>query len=73
MLTSHPRHSITERPVRAALEELHSRGGRSRFGDLIIRGAQERLREIKEERDEETRKLELRRDLAPRAAYRRGS
>ena len=64
MPTSYPRHSITETPpVRAALEELRSRGERIRFGDLVIRGAQERLREIKEERDEEARKLELRKQL----------
>jgi hypothetical protein len=64
MPTSHPRHSITETPpVRAALEELRSRGERIRFGDLVIRGAQARLREIKEERDDEARKLELRKQL----------
>jgi hypothetical protein len=67
MPTSHPRHSITETPpVRAALEELRRRGERIRFGDLVIRGAQQRLRELKEERDEEARKLELRRDLVRR-------
>jgi hypothetical protein len=64
MPTSHPRHSITETPpMRAALNELRSRGERIRFGDLVIRGAQQRLRELKEERDEEARKLELRRQL----------
>ena len=62
--TSHPRHSITETPpLRAALNELRSRGERIRFGDLVMRGAQQRLRELKEERDEEARKLELRRQL----------
>lgn len=64
MPTSHPRHSITETPpVQAVLDELRSRGERIRFGDLVIRGAQERLRELKEERDEEARKAELRREL----------
>jgi hypothetical protein len=67
MPTRHPRHSITETPlVQAALDELRHRGERIRFGDLVIRGAQARLRELKEERDEEARRAELRRDLVRR-------
>ena len=49
--------------MRAALDELRSRGERIRFGELVIRGAQERLRDLEEQRDEEARKLELRRQL----------
>lgn len=44
-------------------EELRSRSERIRFGDLVIRGAHERLRELEEERNEEARGLELRRQL----------
>ena len=54
MPTSHPRHSITETPpVREALDALRLRGERVRMGDLVIRGARERLRELESERDEE--------------------
>jgi hypothetical protein len=64
MPTRHPRHSITETPpMQAALNELRRRGERIRFGDLVIRGAQERLRELGEERDEEAHRAELRRQL----------
>jgi hypothetical protein len=67
MPTVHPRHSITETPsVREALDELRARGERIRFGDLVIRGARERLRELRAERDEEARRMELRRDLVRR-------
>jgi hypothetical protein len=62
--TRHPRHSITETPpVHEALSELRRRGERIRLGDLVIRGARERLRELQAERDDEARKLELRRQL----------
>jgi hypothetical protein len=65
--TRHPRHSITETPpVHEALEQLRRRGERIRLGDLVIRGARERLRELQDDRDEEARKLELRRDLVKR-------
>ncbi|HEY7961204.1 MAG TPA: hypothetical protein VID29_04700 [Solirubrobacteraceae bacterium] len=67
MPTRHPRHSITETPpVHEALEQLRRRGERIRLGDLVIRGARERLRELQDDRDEEARKLELRRDLVKR-------
>jgi hypothetical protein len=52
--------------MQAALSELRRRGERIRFGDLVIRGAQERLRELREERDEEARRAQLRRDLVER-------
>jgi hypothetical protein len=62
--TTHPRHSITETPtMRAALDELRRCGERIRFGDLVIRGAQARLRELGDDREEEARRLELRRQL----------
>jgi hypothetical protein len=64
MPTSHPRHSITETPpVHEALNELRRRGERIRLGDLVIRGARERLRELQGEHDEEAHKLALRRQL----------
>ena len=37
-----------------------------RLGDLVIRGARERLRELGDEHDEEARKHELRRQLVER-------
>jgi hypothetical protein len=64
MPTRYPRHSITETPpVHEALSELRRRGERVRLGELVILGARERLRELQAQRDEETRKLELRRQL----------
>ncbi len=52
--------------MRRALDELRARGERIRFGELVMRGAQERLRELGEERLEEARRTELRRDLVRR-------
>jgi hypothetical protein len=67
MPTRYPRHSITETPpVHEALSELRRRGERIRFGELVIRGARERLRELQAERDEEAHRAELRRDLVRR-------
>jgi hypothetical protein len=67
MPTRHPRHSITETPpVREALDALRHRGERVRLDDLVIRGARERLREMKDVDDDEARKAELRRDLVER-------
>jgi hypothetical protein len=48
------------------LDALRRRGERVRLGELVIRGAADRLREIEAERDEEARKAELRRDLVER-------
>jgi hypothetical protein len=62
--TRHPRHSITETPrVREALDALRHRGERVRLDDLVIRGAHERLREMEAAHDEESHKIELRRQL----------
>jgi hypothetical protein len=67
MPTSHPRHSVTETPpVREALDALRVRGERVRMGELVIRGARERLRELESERDDEARRAELRRQLVER-------
>jgi hypothetical protein len=64
MPTRHPRHSITETPpLREALDALRLRGERVRMGDLVIRGARERLRELEEERDDEAQRAKLRRQL----------
>jgi hypothetical protein len=64
MPTRYPRHSITETPpVHEALSELRRHGERIRLGELVILGAHERLRELRAERDEEARKLELRLQL----------
>jgi hypothetical protein len=49
--------------VREALDALRLRGERVRMGDLVIRGARERLRELEAERDDESRRAELRRQL----------
>jgi hypothetical protein len=49
--------------VREALDALRLRGERVRMGDLVIRGARERLREMETERDEAAEKAELRRQL----------
>jgi hypothetical protein len=65
--TRHPRHSITETPpVREALDALRRRGERVRLDDLVIRGARERLREMEVARDQESRNIELRRQLIER-------
>lgn len=65
--TRYPRHSITETPpVHEALSELRRCGERIRLGELVILGARERLRELQAERDDEARKLELRRQLVQR-------
>jgi hypothetical protein len=64
MPTKHPRRSITETPrVHEALDELRRHGERIRLGDLVVLGARERLRELQAERNEEERKIELRRQL----------
>ncbi|HEY2536843.1 MAG TPA: hypothetical protein VGI24_07670 [Solirubrobacteraceae bacterium] len=64
MPTSLQRHSVTETPpVREALDALRVRGERVRMGDLVIRGARERLRELEAERDDEAQRAELRRQL----------
>jgi hypothetical protein len=64
MPTSHPRHSVTETPpVREALDALRLRGERVRMGDLVIRGARERLRELEAERDNEAERAKLRHQL----------
>lgn len=65
--TRHPRHSVTETPpVREALDALRHRGERIRLDDLVIRGARERLREMEAARDQESRDIELRRQLIER-------
>jgi 2-keto-4-pentenoate hydratase len=49
--------------VREALDALRVRGERVRMGDLVIRGARERLRELEAEREDEAHRAELRRQL----------
>lgn len=49
--------------MREALDALRRRGERVRMGELVIRGARERLRELDAEREDEARKAELRRQL----------
>jgi hypothetical protein len=67
MPTQHARRSITETPpVREALDALRRRGEHVRLGELVIRGASERLREIEAEQDAEARNAELRRGLVER-------
>lgn len=44
--TRHPRHAVTETPpVRAALDELRTRGIDFTLGELVVRGAEARLAE----------------------------
>jgi hypothetical protein len=65
--TRRPRHSITETPpVQEALDALRRCGERIRLDDLVIRGARERLREMEAARDQESRNMELRRQLIER-------
>jgi hypothetical protein len=46
MPTRHPRHSVTETPaVREALDELRRRDIKVELGDLVMRGARDRVRE----------------------------
>jgi hypothetical protein len=49
--------------VHEALDALRSRGERVRLGELVVRGARERLRELDEKRDRDNRNVELRRQL----------
>jgi hypothetical protein len=67
MPTKHRRHSVTETPrVREALEPLRRRGVPIELGDLLVLGAEERLRRLDAEQTEEERKAELRRQLVER-------
>ena len=52
--------------MREALDALRLRGERVRMGDLVIRGARERLRELDGERDDEAERAQLRRQLIER-------
>jgi hypothetical protein len=64
MPTSYPRRTLTETPpVREALDALRRHGERVRLRDLVIRGADARLREIEAERESEAHKAELRKQL----------
>lgn len=66
--TRHPRHAVTETPpVRAALDELRSRGIDFTLGELVVRGAEARLAESAQE----SARQELRARLA--AALRDGT
>ncbi len=50
MPTRHPRHAVTETPrVRAALDDLRSRGIDFTLGELVVRGAEARLAESAQE------------------------
>jgi hypothetical protein len=67
MPTKLRRHSITETPrVRDALEPLRRRGVPVELGDLVVRGAADRLREVEAEEPEEQRKARLRQRLVER-------
>lgn len=52
--------------MREALDALRLRGERIRMGDLVIRGANERTRELDAERADEEYKAKLRRQLVER-------
>jgi hypothetical protein len=64
--TQHRRHAITETaPVKAALDELRGElgDGRIEFGELVILGAQQKVAQLRAERDDAASK---RRRLASR-------
>jgi hypothetical protein len=64
--TQHRRHAITETPpVKAALDELRGElgDGRIEFGELVILGAQQKVAQLRAERDDTASK---RRQLASR-------
>jgi hypothetical protein len=64
MPTRHRRHSITETPrVRKALEPLRRQGLKVDLGDLVVLGAEQRLRQMEAEQAEEERRRELRLQL----------
>ena len=66
MPTQHRRHAITETPpVKAALDELRGElgDGRIEFGELVILGAQQKVAQLRAERDDTVTK---RRHLAAR-------
>jgi hypothetical protein len=59
--TARPRHTITETPpVQAALDELRRElgDGQVELPDLVIRGARERLRELRAEHVDSDRRLD---------------
>lgn len=54
MPTKHPRHAITETPaVRAVLDRLREESGEARldWGELVVLGAEEKMRLIRTERE----------------------
>jgi hypothetical protein len=66
MPTQHRRHAITETPpVKAALDELRGElgGERIEFGELVILGAQQKVAQLRGERNDTASK---RRQLASR-------
>lgn len=52
--------------MREALDALRCRGERVRLGELVIRGARQRLAELDGEREDEARRADLRRQLVER-------
>lgn len=61
MPTTKPRHTITETPpVQEALDELRreQRGKRVELPELVIRGAREKVRELRARRSADERKLD---------------
>lgn len=58
---------MTETPrVREALDELRRRGIKVELGDLVIRGARDRVAEHEGANDDEARRAELRQRLVRR-------
>lgn len=52
--------------MREALDALRCRGEHVRLGELVIRGAHQRLAELDGERGDEARRADLRRQLVER-------
>jgi hypothetical protein len=70
MPTNRRRHAITETPpVQAALDELRGElgGGRIELGELVILGAQQKVAQVRAQRDDTTA---LRQKLADRVRRR---
>jgi len=64
MPTRHRRHSVAETPrVREALEPLRRRGLKVDLADLLVLGAEQRLRQLEAEQAEEERRRALRLEL----------
>ena len=69
MPTTRKRHSVTETPpVQAALDQLRLRGIPFELGDLVVRGARDRLTDAEHGILDEDRRRQLRQRFLARSA-----